>query len=45
MGEGEQCTPQHIKITINENEINVGALKILQVIRPAWNPEEVKFKV
>lgn len=40
----ENCV-QHLSITINENDINSGALKILQVIRPTWKPEKITFKV
>lgn len=35
----------HINDTVNANEINEGALRILKRIRPDWPEEKVEFKV
>lgn len=34
-----------VPVTIEENDIVGGIIKILKVIRPTWCPEDVKFKV
>lgn len=36
---------QHINITVSENDVVKGARSILEVIRPVWHLDEVKFKV
>lgn len=35
----------HICVTVNENDLETGALKVLQVIRPKWPVAGVKFKL
>ncbi|XP_030762484.1 ethanolamine kinase isoform X1 [Sitophilus oryzae] len=44
MENGDQ-TFQHIAVTISENDIENGAYKVLQEIRPYWQPSRVKFKL
>ncbi|CAG9764611.1 unnamed protein product [Ceutorhynchus assimilis] len=36
---------EHISVTVNENDLESGALKILQVIRPEWPVASVRFKL
>lgn len=36
---------EHLNITINENEIIVGAKDIIRRIRPSWPFQQLKFKV
>lgn len=35
----------HISVTVHENDLQGGALKILKVLRPTWNAGNVQFKV
>lgn len=34
-----------IPLTIDENNVLEGAREILKIIRPAWNDDNIKFKV
>lgn len=34
-----------IPLTIDENDVFEGARKILKIIRPTWNDDNIKFKV
>lgn len=36
---------EHISVTVNENDLESGALKILQIIRPRWPVASIRFKV
>ena len=35
----------NLDLSIDETDINGGAIQILNVIRPAWKPTDIKFKV
>lgn len=35
----------HLPVTVDENYINEGALKILEIIRPKWKKGGIQFKV
>ena len=35
----------NLDLSIDETDINGGAMQILNVIRPAWKPIDIKFKV
>lgn len=43
--ENSEVEFQHISVTVNENDLETGALKILQVIRPHWPVARIKFKL
>ncbi|XP_038071040.1 ethanolamine kinase 1-like isoform X1 [Patiria miniata] len=34
-----------VDLTLDENNLEEGALKLLSLVRPEWNQEEIKFKV
>ncbi|XP_050312518.1 ethanolamine kinase isoform X2 [Anthonomus grandis grandis] len=36
---------EHIPVTVNENDLESGALKILQTIRPHWHVATIRFKL
>ncbi|KAJ8299324.1 hypothetical protein KUTeg_023384 [Tegillarca granosa] len=36
--------PIQIPIEIDENNINESALKVLEILRPSWNKDKIKFK-
>ncbi|XP_066141238.1 ethanolamine kinase isoform X1 [Euwallacea fornicatus] len=36
---------EHISVTVNENDLESGALKILQIIRPQWQVASIRFKL
>jgi hypothetical protein len=44
MGDDSTTIP-HLSITIDDKDINSGALRVLQAIRPRWDPSDVDFKV
>ncbi|KAJ8931763.1 hypothetical protein NQ314_015295 [Rhamnusium bicolor] len=44
MGEKSTCVP-HIKLVVDENFIQEGALKILERIRPTWEKDSIKCKL
>ena len=35
----------HLSITVDDKDINAGALDVLQEIRPLWRKEDVELKV
>lgn len=35
----------HLSLTVDENDITGGALKVLEIIRPTWPKECIKFKL
>jgi ethanolamine kinase len=44
MGDDSTTIP-HLSITIDDKDINSGALRVLQAIRPRWDPSDVDFKL
>ncbi len=34
-----------IDLTLHENELEEGALKLLEKVKPVWNKKDIKFKV
>ncbi|KAL1505816.1 hypothetical protein ABEB36_005291 [Hypothenemus hampei] len=36
---------EHIGVTVNENDLESGALKILRIIRPQWQMASIRFKL
>nr|CAH7756816.1 unnamed protein product [Callosobruchus chinensis] len=46
MGENNTTSSvQHVDVTVEENNIQNGALKILKVIRPEWDQNQIIFKL
>lgn len=43
--ENESFVIENLPLTIDENNIIDGAREVLRVIRPAWNYDNIKFKV
>ncbi|KAJ8914591.1 hypothetical protein NQ315_017296 [Exocentrus adspersus] len=35
----------HVEVTVDEDDVETGALKILQTIRPEWHKDTVQFKL
>lgn len=35
----------HVSVSIEEHDLQGGALKILEVIRPTWEQDNIEFKV
>lgn len=35
----------HVPVTVEETDLQRGAIKILEIIRPSWSPDKIEFKV
>lgn len=35
----------HVPVTVDENDLESGAKKLLKIIRPMWNAEKIEMKV
>lgn len=44
MGDTQNCVP-HIGVAVDENDVERGAMRILEQIRPEWEKDSVEFKV
>lgn len=41
----ENCKELHLDITVDQNEIEKGAIEIIKQIRPSWPLDQLQFKV